>query len=806
MVRLLEFCRGYAGRMLAAAAAATMVAACGEDGPTIIRTEHRIAHIRADNYKDLGFGVAYAHAEDNYCQTLDHLITLRGQRLEYVGSKGGAQLGLNWRKNEILDRFINFAMNDRELEQAARTMSAEAQALIEGYVEGYAKYVDDHHKELAKLCGNLTWLNKLSKKELKMQRADFLRWMEEFATLMSSATLVEEILAARPPSLPPVKWWQFWKDTGCRSSDESSSTGENPADGGRAGEAGSNGWAFGRDVTAGTGADHPGVLVANPHFFWQGPLRFWQLHLTMGDLDVMGAVMGQWPVVQIGFNKDVAWTHTVSTGKRFVLYKLKIQDPADPCTYVVESPDGKRTGTIERKRIKIRRAQGGPLITEVWHAPGYGPVFAHKNLEWTDQHVYVLRDANHLNPRAIDAWLAIARAKDAAGVANAARNLGIQWSNTIAADRKGDVVYADYSVVPRIADVCLLPEVARDDWPVRSLPVVDGTKARCGWAKDGPVDLIQPKDLPLLPRTDYVLNGNDSFWLINPHQPLSGFSRLVGAIDSEQTLRTRAGLRAVRERVDVKKDKVDLDVARELLLSNRNTAAELVLDDLLAVCPAPTAGDILTAACAALSQWKRTSTHDDKGAVLFRLWWIEYSDKKNKIPWATPFAATSPIDTPRGLDLSDPERAKFALATLRRAAERLAAAQLAAHMQTDLAAPLDQRQTKSFVLKDGEVDTTTLLAVSGGHEMEGVLNKLQFKKNEDVIFEPILGTSYVQIVTFDKDGPVADALLLYGQSSNFGDNEQLQRFFDGRFLRLPFTKADVDARGGKPFNPRAAAK
>ena len=67
------------------------------------------------------------------------------------------------------------------------------------------------------------------------------------------------------------------------------------------------------------------------------------LHLTIpGTLDVMGVGGNMTPLVMIGFNKDVAWTHTVSTGKRFTLYELKL-DPADPTTYLVDGQPKKMT-------------------------------------------------------------------------------------------------------------------------------------------------------------------------------------------------------------------------------------------------------------------------------------------------------------------------------------------------------------------------------------------------------------------------------------------------------------------------------
>ena len=43
-------------------------------------------------------------------------------------------------------------------------------------------------------------------------------------------------------------------------------------------------------------------------------MRFYEMHLTIpGQMDVMGVGIGTYPMVSIGFNKDVAWSHTVST-------------------------------------------------------------------------------------------------------------------------------------------------------------------------------------------------------------------------------------------------------------------------------------------------------------------------------------------------------------------------------------------------------------------------------------------------------------------------------------------------------------
>src|SRR3546814_17165532 len=88
---------------------------------------------------------------------------------------------------------------------------------------------------------------------------------------------------------------------------------------------GSNAVVLGKDATT----DGRGLLLGNPHYPWQGILRFYQFHLTIpGKLDVMGAALPGLPVVNIGFTRDLAWSHTVNTSAPFTLYALTL-DPAD---------------------------------------------------------------------------------------------------------------------------------------------------------------------------------------------------------------------------------------------------------------------------------------------------------------------------------------------------------------------------------------------------------------------------------------------------------------------------------------------
>ncbi|MET9427166.1 penicillin acylase family protein [Streptomyces sp. NPDC003036] len=96
---------------------------------------------------------------------------------------------------------------------------------------------------------------------------------------------------------------------------------------------GSNALAVGsQGVSGGTG-----MLLANPHFPWQGKNRMWQSQLTIpGKVNVSGASLLGFPAVNIGYNENVAWSHTVATVAPFGLFDVQV-DPLNPTKYLVGS-------------------------------------------------------------------------------------------------------------------------------------------------------------------------------------------------------------------------------------------------------------------------------------------------------------------------------------------------------------------------------------------------------------------------------------------------------------------------------------
>ena len=121
-------------------------------------------------------------------------------------------------------------------------------------------------------------------------------------------------------------------------------------------------------------------------------------------------------------------------------------------------------------------------------------------------------------------------------------------------------------------------------------------------------------------RHDFTHNGNDSHWLTNPKQPLTGFAKIIGNEGTARSLRTRLGLKQLIDH----KGKFSLDELQRVALSDRQYAGELCRDQLVAMCRSnPTlegsSGPVdVSAACPVLAAWDLHDNLDSKGAILFR--------------------------------------------------------------------------------------------------------------------------------------------------------------------------------------------
>ncbi|WP_288434746.1 acylase [uncultured Deinococcus sp.] len=745
----------------------------------IQRTAYGIPHIQAGDFASLGYGVGYSYAQDNLCLLADQVVTVRGERSLYFGAQGSATVGFQQVNNLDSDVFFQAMMDVPALRRGYAQGSPDARSLMRGYAAGVNRFLRDTPAAARPAaCRDAPWVRNITE-------ADVMRLLEEKAIQASAGSFVTAIARTQPPaaptgSVPPADLEAFNRQH--RINDL---------------PIGSNGWAFGAQASS----NGRGLLLGNPHFPWTTTNRFYEMHLTVpGRLDVMGASLGGMPLVNIGFNRDVAWTHTVSTDKRFTLGVLTLV-PGQPTQYLKDGqPQAMTTRTVN---VRVRQGGVGPLRIErrTLHFTPDGPLvnLPQAGLNWTARTAFVLRDANRLNTRMVDTWLGFGEARSTGDIRAALDLQGIPWVNTIAADRAGLALYADISTSPNVSaaqQAACTPAPFAPLFAAAGLAVLDGSRSACDWAVD-PASRVPglraPARQPVLVRQDYVQNSNDSAWMTNPRARIEGLDPIVGATNAPLGMRTRMGLREIGARLDGDGTQpgrpFDLAALQETLFADRNLSGLLMADDALRLCrdqPAVTlasgAAVDLGAACGVLGAWDRRSDLDSVGAVLWREFWNRARQIRGV--YAVAFSPADPVGTPRGLNLGDAAVRGQLLQAMGEAAQTLRANGVA------LDAPLG---TVQGVTRNG-----VRFPLHGAPDYEGVLNKIEPPALSPAGYEGVTGnsSSYIQTVTFGETGPVAQALLTYSQSTDPASAhyaDQTALFSRKQWVTLPFTPAEIRA-------------
>ena len=758
---------------------------------TIRRTGFGIPHILADELGSLGFGQGYALAEDHLCTLADQVLKVRGERAEFFGP-GDANRHLN---SDLAYRALG--VHERA-EQSLNTLPGDAIDLLRGYAAGYNAYLAEVGADgVSGWCRGEAWVRPIS-------AVDLLAYTKDVALIGSARSILDFISAATPPAgsstagaatRAPLAW-------------------QRPGAGG-----GSNGWAIGSDRSAGG----RGMLVANPHFPWTGEARLWESQLTIpGELDVYGVSLVGFPGVNIGFNSHVAWTHTFDTGRHMTFYSLDLV-PGKPTSYFYDGAE--RAMTARELTVQVRQPDDSLAeVRRTFYASHYGPIVDPGGLGWSTTRAYTVRDANIDDDALVPQWLAMGQASDMDAFQRIFAELqGIPWLNTMAADETGRAWYVDGSRIPNLSQAAIAAWLsALQTDPLTAVfdslgaTLLDGSHSLSEWVTTPGArapGLVPFAAQPQLERRDYVFNSNDSHWLVNAETRLEGYSPLFGTERTARSPRTR--LNALLLANTPAGWRFTLTDVQQRLLSNRSLTAELLADAIVARCDgaSPVTADgqqvDLGAACAALAGWDRRFDAVSVGAVVFRelLARFEIGDFLNAGPlFANPFDAADPIGSPSGLAAPTPG-SDVVLTALARGVVLLE------QFGIPVDAPLGEWQ---YALRGGKIPLH-----GGADDREGVANVVVGaissipttlepadavtggRHDADLIFPSGLGdggyvvafgSSFVLTVAYTDAGPLAEAVLTYGESGDpdsphFAD--QLPLFAQKQLRPVLFTEPQI---------------
>ncbi len=236
---------------------------------TIARDSFGVPHIFAPTDPEVAYGIAWAHAEDDF-ETLQ-LVVLSGK------TKLGSGLG---KKGAEADYVINLLRIRKTVEEQWHTLSPDFIALVKGYVAGLNAYAKAHPNEIK------------YKKAFPFDEKDYMTAVTFSISLFCGVDqALPQILGGKVATIP----------------------GFNPQ--------GSNAFAMNSRKTA----SGETFLAINAHQPQEGPVAFYEAHLQSEQgWNILGGLFPGGCLIFHGTNENLGWAHTVNYQDKIDIYQLEI--------------------------------------------------------------------------------------------------------------------------------------------------------------------------------------------------------------------------------------------------------------------------------------------------------------------------------------------------------------------------------------------------------------------------------------------------------------------------------------------------
>ena len=358
-----------------------MVPAPGTYDVQILRDTWGVPHIFGRRDADVAYGLAWAHAEDDFETIQGVLLAARGRLATLLGKDGAPN-----------DYMVALLKVDEQVREGYPELSEEVREVCEAYAAGINHYAAAHPEEA---------LSRL----YPVQGMDLVRgFVHKLPLFFGMDQALRELFEGEPPSL---------SDLG----------GGEPL--------GSNAFALAPSRSA-EGKTH---LVVNSHQPWDGPVAWYEAHLKSEEgWDAVGGLFPGAPVVLHGHNRHLGWAHTVNKPDLVDVYALDVH-PEEASQYQVDGV----WHHFEEATVSLEVKLFGPFHWTVERpilASVHGPA-----VRRPDGSVYALRYAGMGDVGALEQWFRMNKARDFEEWRQAMAQLSIPMFNTVYADGSGQIFY-----------------------------------------------------------------------------------------------------------------------------------------------------------------------------------------------------------------------------------------------------------------------------------------------------------------------------------------------------------------------------
>ena len=394
----------------------------------IVRGEFGVPHIYGKTDADVAFGVAIAHAEDDFFTLQDTVAMARGRYGAIAGEDGAA-----------VDYVYHLLDARGTAEREYPALPADTRALFEAYATGLNQYAKEHPGEV-----KLARLFPVNGQDVA---AGFALRQPFFFGIANIIQPLVEGTDLRPEHGPPIPADRLDPNRSGPPIMEDGEPAETTAATARPmplpwGEdgamSGSNAWAIAPEKSG----DGVTRLVSNAHQPWRGGVAWYELVVESEEgWHFAGANFPGSPLPFLGHNENLGWTNTVNTPDMVDIYRLDMREDGSQYRLDGEWLDLERETVILPVRL-------GPIVLpipqEVLRSV-HGPVIAN------DRGHFAIRYGGMGNLKQLDAYYRLNKARDFAEWRAQLARLDIPSTNFVYADREGNIGYFYNAALPERA-------------------------------------------------------------------------------------------------------------------------------------------------------------------------------------------------------------------------------------------------------------------------------------------------------------------------------------------------------------------
>lgn len=488
----------------------------------IVRDEFGVPMIYGETDADVAFGVAIAHAEDDF-STLQDVAAMSKGRYGAIAGQDGATFDFVY---HLLDAR---GTATREYPK----LPADTRALFEAYAAGLNQFAQDNPGEV-KLSGLFPVNGEDIAAGFVLRQPFFYGLGNVIAPLVAGDDLRREY----GPDIPG-----FPRDgSPSKETAPAESAAEETAQthglvlpwGEEADHLGSNAWAVTPEKSGG-----PTTLISNAHQPLRGGVAWYELGVQSGEgWHFTGANFPGSPFPFLGHNEDLGWTNTVNRPDMTDVYELEVNEAGTQYMLDGEWLELEQsTVTLPVKfgpfNLPIRR----PIYRSI-----HGPVI--KN----DNGYFAIRYGGIGEVQQLDAYYRLNKASTLDEWKEQMARMAIPSTNFVYADREGNIAYVYNAAIPD------RPEL--DEVQANWRGILPGNRSDLIW--EGSVDY---EEIPKLinPASGWLYNANNEPYTaagegsdLNPDD----FSPVLG-VERKQTNRSRRAYMLLSESAQLDREALE---------------------------------------------------------------------------------------------------------------------------------------------------------------------------------------------------------------------------------------------------------